>query len=247
MALINFRTILNKIEFGFPANKLIGNTARANTPWPFFMFTRRFIAVIAVLLSAFHCVMLIFYVVCHTDKPWTIYDSALGNMSKRYCGAFFDQNWHLFSPVPATQEFRFLVRYKNKDNLWSEWNWKQGEVLEEHHRYRISTHGKLLYIFGDLNRNLIAQYQALLLSMQQSDEIVQIGDIEDLGHQILEGQIGKRAIRFAVDSYSGDENDLKALEIMVRVVEPIDYTDYENGDYEYREVRDFTFPTVSIE
>ena len=205
---------------------------------------RRLVGLLVMCLSFCHVFLIAFYVVCNTDKPWTIYDSAVGNFAKSYAGVFFKQNWHLFSPVPATQEFRFLVRYKEKGDDWGDWQWDQGKTLKDHHLYRVTTSGKLLYVYGRFHDSLFNGYKTKFAEYKKAGETIDAVVVAKIGDEVLASPDGKNAIRYAIDHFRGQRDQLEGLQLMVRIVDPFDYTEYESGQTELRTVRDVPFPIV---
>ncbi|MEE2785940.1 MAG: hypothetical protein VX589_01285 [Myxococcota bacterium] len=208
------------------------------------LLKRRLIGLFVICLSICHAGLIVFYVVCNTEKPWTIYDSAIGNFAKSYAGVFFKQNWHLFSPVPATQEFRFLVRYKQVDEDWGDWQWDQGDTLRDHHLYRVTTSGKLLYVFGRFHDALFNGYKTKFEAHREAGGTIDAVVVAKIGDEILASPDGKNALRYAIDHFKGPRANLEGLQLMVRIVDPLDYTEYESGQTETRTVRDVPFPIV---
>jgi hypothetical protein len=208
-------------------------------------FKRRTIGTLVLVACTTHVSCIGFYMVGSSEKPWTIYDTSLGNTAKAYAIPLFEQNWHLFSPNPATTEYQTHIRYQKFGEEWGEWHWVQEDLIEKHHAYRFSTHGKLLYIFMALERDLIKSYQQILQERtdNNSNELL-LGSHRELGNKVIQSAAGKHLQRYCVNAFPEDEDMLEQFQIRIRTIYPIDYTDYEKGNQDLRSVIDLTFPVI---
>lgn len=188
--------------------------------------------------------------VASSEQPWTIYDTSIGSIGKSYADPIFEQNWHLFSPTPLITEYQIHVRYQKVGEEWSGWHWIQEDVLKKHHAYRFSTHGKLLYIFSALERELINSYKQEYHERTKSDSQQIPSDIhEDVANElILSTNAGKHLQRYCVNAFSGEEDVLDNFQVKIIEVFPVEYTDYEsvNRDLGLRTVLNLTFPPISV-
>ena len=93
----------------------------------------------------------------------------------------FSQNWHLFAPEPATRMVKLWYRVKMKDR-WQHWQDPMEPILEKHRQNRATYHAKLLYIHGNIAKDLIIRQSYILehssgkadsaaLQMQQNESL----------------------------------------------------------------------------
>ena len=204
------------------------------------------IGLLLLLLCSWHCLAIMFSVVATGEKPYTIYDTSLGNISKRYTEPFFIQNWHLFSPRPATHDLRLYTRYKSKGEEWTDWSWLQEDLLREHHKFRGTTHGKLLYIFMGMSRELNNTYLDQLEEAVSEGKELTEDELSSLSMEVLNIPEGKQLLRYCRDVFPGDPKSLEMVQVMVRNVYPLDYTDYQSGERDTRAVRDLWFKPVVV-
>jgi hypothetical protein len=79
----------------------------------------------------------------------------------RYMEPLFSQNWHLFAPEPATRMVKLWYRVK-LNNSWQHWQDPMEPVLEKHRHNRATYHAKLLYIYGNIAKDLIVRQSYIM-------------------------------------------------------------------------------------
>jgi Family of unknown function (DUF5819) len=81
-----------------------------------------------------------------------------------YMGQLFSQNWHLFAPEPATRMVKLWYRVKI-NNGWQHWQDPMEPVLEKHRHNRATYNAKLLYIYGNIAKDLIVRQSYVVDNM----------------------------------------------------------------------------------
>jgi len=79
-----------------------------------------------------------------------------------YMDPLFSQKWLLFAPEPATFDLKLWYKIKsNKTNGWSTWLDPLEPILRKHQNMRFTYNAKLLYVYGNIPRNLSAENELL--------------------------------------------------------------------------------------
>ena len=79
-----------------------------------------------------------------------------------YMEPLFAQRWLLFAPEPATNTLKLWSRYQC-GGRWTHWIDPAAPLLRTHQRNRLSSSGKLLYISGNIARELSREKAAATL------------------------------------------------------------------------------------
>lgn len=80
-----------------------------------------------------------------------------------YMEPLFAQRWLLFAPEPATNTLKVWCRYECAGR-WTHWGDPAEPLLRVHQRNRLSSAGKLLYIPGNIARDLARDQSAAIAS-----------------------------------------------------------------------------------
>jgi len=83
-------------------------------------------------------------------SPPSLLGKHLGDAASWYMLPLFRQNWRLFSPTPAIISARLAVRCNTVEQGWGSWRDPLETLYAKHYYYRISGHGKLLYIYRQI-------------------------------------------------------------------------------------------------
>lgn len=70
-----------------------------------------------------------------------------------YMDPFFAQRWLLFAPAPATSDLKLWYRIK-ANKSWETWLDPLEPVLKRHQQKRFTYNAKLLYVYGNIARDL---------------------------------------------------------------------------------------------
>lgn len=98
--------------------------------------------VVCILVGA-HFLMTAIYL-----GPPNLAKLAMQDVAEGYMRPLFKQNWHLFSPMPAFDSVKLPVRCQlRQDASWTEWADPLKELYEQHYRYRVTGHGKLVQFY----------------------------------------------------------------------------------------------------
>src|SRR5712692_339797 len=83
-------------------------------------------------------------------SPANLLKKGLGRAAYSYMLPLFFQNWHLFSPYPTINSTKLAVRCRKAGQGWSSWRDPLDDLYAKHYHYRISGHGKLIYVYGEI-------------------------------------------------------------------------------------------------
>lgn len=108
-------------------------------------------ACIPLILFCIHVISTILYNI--PENPLTMVYMPYVN---RYMEPQFSQDWHLFAPEPATRMIKLWYRVK-LNNDWQHWQDPMEPILEKHRHNRATYHAKLLYIYGNIAKDLIVR------------------------------------------------------------------------------------------
>jgi hypothetical protein len=72
----------------------------------------------------------------------------------------FTQKWLLFAPEPATFDLKLWYRVKF-NNTWENWLDPLEPILKKHQHLRFTYNAKLLYVYGNIPRDLSIQNELL--------------------------------------------------------------------------------------
>lgn len=119
-----------------------------------------------IYLLAAACIPLVFF--CIHSVCTVLYNIPENPITKayipivnRYMEPLFSQNWHLFAPEPATSMVKLWYRVKI-NNSWQHWQDPMEPVLEKHRHNRATYHAKLLYIYGNIAKDLIVRQSYIM-------------------------------------------------------------------------------------
>lgn len=115
------------------------------------------VAAIATLIFLHHIICTILYNVPANPLTGT-YNGHVSN----YMDPLFTQKWLLFAPEPATFDLKLWYKVKN-EHSWSSWFDPLEPVLKKHHHMRFTYNAKLLYVYGNIARDLSIANEALTL------------------------------------------------------------------------------------
>jgi len=113
-------------------------------------------ACIPLVLFCIHIVSTVLYNI--PENPMTV---AYMPVVNRYMEPLFSQNWHLFAPEPATRMVKLWYRVKI-NNRWQRWQDPMEPVLEKHRHNRATYNAKLLYIYGNIAKDLIIRQSYIM-------------------------------------------------------------------------------------
>jgi hypothetical protein len=77
-----------------------------------------------------------------------------------YMEPYFMQKWLLFAPEPAVSDLKLWYRVK-WNNTWDHWIDPAEAVLKRHQHNRVTSSAKLLYVYGNIPRDLSMRYEML--------------------------------------------------------------------------------------
>jgi hypothetical protein len=109
---------------------------------------RNIIAITAGLIFIHHVICTVLYNA--PDNPLT---NSFGKYVSGYMEPFFTQKWLLFAPEPATNDLKLWYRMK-RGETWTTWCDPLEPVLKKHHNARYTYNAKLLYVYGNIPRDL---------------------------------------------------------------------------------------------
>ena len=103
--------------------------------------SKRVIGGAAVLIFAVHWLFIVISL-----SPENALKASTRSVIETYVGTFFFQRWRLFAPDPGTFSKKLFYRCRDERDDWTEWKNSGDDLLEQHYRYRITHHGKLLRV-----------------------------------------------------------------------------------------------------
>ena len=144
-------------------------------------------AIIALVLLAgfvFHVFMLVLYL-----GPENPLKETLGQTNQAYISPLLSQDWHLFSPDPATDYRALAVRCKADGELWSEWFNPLDRLEKAHDKNPMGGSGKVLSIYqglGQVTGGAIAMLNKYCTANEK--QIAALPPVEELSLSIAELQ-----------------------------------------------------------
>jgi hypothetical protein len=90
----------------------------------------------------------------------------------------FTQNWHLFAPEPATRMVKLWYRVK-QNNTWQHWQDPMEPVLQKHRHNRATYNAKLLYIYGNIAKDLIVRQSYVFESVAREADSATRGKLQN--------------------------------------------------------------------
>ena len=109
---------------------------------------RSLVAITAGLIFIHHVICTVLYNA--PDNPST---NSYRKYVVAYMEPFFSQKWLLFAPEPATNDLKLWYRMKRGGN-WTTWYDPLEPVLRKHYNARYTYNAKLLYVYGNIPRDL---------------------------------------------------------------------------------------------
>jgi len=79
-----------------------------------------------------------------------------------YMNPLFTQKWLLFAPEPATNDLKLWYKIKS-ENKWSSWYDPLEPILKKHQKIRFTYNAKLLYVYGNIPRDLGIKNEELMI------------------------------------------------------------------------------------
>lgn len=148
-------------------------------------------AITAIVIGIVHVSFLTLYLL--PPNPFT---NSYREIVQWYIDPIFQQNWKLFAPDP--QPYSLKVFYQCAGD--KDWRDPVASVLEAHQKYRITYHGKLLYVYNGLIRNLLnTKYEFCKNDPNAEDCINPVSN-----KQILD-DVAFRKMKFFISHYCPDE------------------------------------------
>lgn len=94
----------------------------------------------------------VFCTVLH-NAPVNPVSATYQNYVAAYMGPLFNQRWLLFAPDPAISDLKLWYRLK-ANNKWHSWLDPIEPILNKHQRLRFTYNAKLLYVYGNIPKEL---------------------------------------------------------------------------------------------
>jgi Family of unknown function (DUF5819) len=158
-----------------------------------------------------------------------------------YMGPLFSQNWHLFAPEPATRMVKLWYRVK-VNNTWQHWQDPMEPVLEKHRHNRATYHAKLLYIYGNIAKDLIVRqsyFAENALSIQ--DSTARLAQQNDSLKASLEYQLAMRFVTRDIEKGYGGISKPDSVQLMLAQLYPKQFSERLNPKpFSYAETIELT-------
>lgn len=91
--------------------------------------------------------------------PKNVFKQKLQVIVEDYMEPIFYQSWHLFSPNPGISSISLWV---NCDSKTEDWFDSTEDLQEEHNAYRVTSAGKLLYVYRALASDLYHEVKDII-------------------------------------------------------------------------------------
>ena len=85
-----------------------------------------------------------------------------------YMDPYFTQKWLLFAPEPAISDLKLWYRLKH-NNKWESWLDPLEPILKKHQQRRFTYNAKLIYIYGNIARDLNSRNVLTISSLPCKD------------------------------------------------------------------------------
>lgn len=140
-----------------------------------------------------------------------LYNAPLNPLTKhyqplveRYMEPYFMQKWLLFAPEPAVSDLKLWYRVKY-NNTWNHWVDPAEPVLKRHQHNRITSSAKLLYVYGNIPRDLSFRYEMLATQFPCTDSSRHCAiQREDSLAATIEYRL---ALRYAITDFKAGKQD----------------------------------------
>ena len=217
------------------------------------MRARRYlVAGMVTTLAGFHLLMTAVYL-----SPPNLLRLQFGRLADAYMHPMFYQNWHLFSPNPGVTTTKLAVRYRS-DEGWSAWFDPLQEMQETHYAYRITGHGKLMYIYGNVAMDLQRAYTRELESCLEEEldrgsriELALAADgacsEQAIMARLMDGPAVAMAYRFAIaTSLKRTARDPDGYQFKLLEFYPLNYSDRDKVHQRWDRVVEVVFPPLEM-
>ncbi|MCW3109940.1 MAG: hypothetical protein JWQ09_4446 [Segetibacter sp.] len=115
---------------------------------------------VAIIIGFIFVHHLICTVLC--NAPVNPLTSRYQGYVSNYMDPLFTQRWLLFAPEPATSDLKLWYKIKlREDKKWLTWLDPLEPILKKHQRLRFTYNAKLLYIYGNIPRDLSIKNEIL--------------------------------------------------------------------------------------
>jgi len=181
---------------------------------------KTFAAFIVVALLAVHVVCTVLY-----NAPVNPVSKYYQPAVNAYMEPYFMQKWLLFAPEPATSDLKLWYRVK-LNNKWGHWVDPVAPILAKHQHRRFTYNAKLLYVYGNIAKDLNFRYGMLGDQFPCSDSnLTCIRHRED---SLMASKEYKLAMRFAASDFRDGEFGLTnpdSLQLLVIQLYPKQFSD----------------------
>jgi hypothetical protein len=218
------------------------------------MRIRRYLVAGTVLvLAALHLLMTVVYL-----SPPNLLRQQFGLLADVYMHPLFYQNWHLFSPNPGVTTTKLAVRYRI-DDVWSEWFDPVQQLQDQHYAYRVTGHGKLIYVYRDVALELRRSYGRDVQACLQEQLDAGVPAREALGPggscseeavilRLLEHPATAMAYRFAIATSLArtPDRDPDAYQFKLLEFYPLNYSERDKVHQRWSQVLEVVFPPLEV-
>jgi hypothetical protein len=197
---------------------------------------KRYIVAAAVgILLAHHIVCTLLY-----NSPLNPLNNSYQQYVAGYMDPLFTQKWMLFAPEPATNDLKLWYRLR-QHGCWTTWYDPLEPVLKKHQKRRFTYNAKLLYVYGNIPRDLGAKNEELSIQFScahNNDSCVNAKNKRLVDSD--EFQLARKfVIKDALKSFRGIAID--SLQIMIIQLYPKQFSErLSNKPFGYANATEFT-------
>jgi hypothetical protein len=169
-------------------------------------------AAVALIVLSIHLLFTILH-----NAPANPLTKSYQPATERYIEPYFTQRWQLFAPEPATYMLKLWYRVK-VNQTWEHWTDPLAPILAKHQHNRFTYNAKLLYVYGNLARDLKYEYESIGTRLSCAD--TSQACTRQREDSLQQTNSYRQAVRYVIDDYqTSDRNAFQPDSIQMLVVQ----------------------------